>query len=358
MEPSVVVIGITGATRCGKGRVSKALAETLGNVAVVGQDAYWFRPWPDAATGEPSAEEPECTDHAKFAENIQEATAAAAAASGARFVIAEGFQLLHDASVRALLGPIHLLELSRDECICRRSAPRDELRNPNPINAGEMERVVWPAHLRYCTASVDPLGARVRRHVAPSTDDEVAATVSQILASLPAEEGIPGGAMAPGGDWMTERPVYITNVGHPSFLDCTSAQGLGKYDVTVWGDGVDVGQYPDYIQWILKPVEGEAETFFIVNKAHNKFLDSHGRGVWLWGDGVDIGQDPDGIKWRREVVAGTGDTFYLIHKKSNKFLDSPGGPQVSLWGDGVNKGEIPQNLQWQLRTGQVKPTGA
>eukprot|EP01043_Picozoa_sp_COSAG02_P012773 COSAG02_NODE_501_length_21049_cov_34.002768_2_plen_803_part_00 len=355
MEPSVIVIGITGPTRCGKGRVSKALAETLGNVAVVGQDAHWFRPWPDAATGEASAEEPECTDHAKFAEKIQEATAAAAA-SGARFVIAEGYQLLHDASVRALLGPIHWLQISRDECIRRRSAPRDELRNPHPIDATKMKRVVWPAYLRYCTASVDPLGARVRRHVGPSTEDEVAATVSQILASLPVEEGIPGGAeeerpggaMAPAGDWTTERPLYITNVGHPSFLDCTSAQGPGKYDVTMWGDGVDVGEYPDYIQWILKPVEGEVDTFFILNKAHNKFLDSHGRGVWLWGDGVDIGQDPDGIKWRREV-AGAGDTFYLIHKKSNKFLDSPGGPQVSLWGDGVNTGEIPQNLQWQLK---------
>eukprot|EP01044_Picomonas_judraskeda_P005300 COSAG03_NODE_497_length_7415_cov_2.348004_3_plen_224_part_00 len=218
-----------------------------------------------------------------------------------------------------------------------------------------MERIVWPAFLRHCTASVDPLGARVRRHVAPSTDDEVAATVSQILASLPAEEipggakqGIPAGAMAPAGDWTTTRPLYIMNVGHPSFLDCTSAQGPGKYDVTVWGDGVDIGEYPDYIQWILKPVEGEVDTFFIINKAHNKFLDSHGRGVWLWGDGVDIGQDPDGIKWRRKV-ADAGDTFYLIHKKSNKFLDSPGGPRVSLWGDGYNTGEIPQNLQWQLK---------
>ena len=118
--------------------------------------------------------------------------------------------------------------------------------------------------------------------------------------------------------------------------------------VTPHSDIVDIGEYPDYIQWILKPVEGEVDTFFIINKAHNKFLDSHGRGVWLWGDGVDIGQDPDGIKWRRKV-ADAGDTFYLIHKKSNKFLDSPGGPRVSLWGDGYNTGEIPQNLQWQLK---------
>ena len=177
--PSVVVIGITGATRCGKGRVSKVLSEALGNAAVVGQDAFWVRDWRDAATGQVSQDEPECTDHAAFARAIE-----VAATMGARFVIAEGFQLLHDASVRALLGPIHLLELSRAECIRRRSAPRDGLRNPIPIDTRKMEGMVWPAHERYCAASVDPLGARVERHAAPSTDAEVAATVARIVASV------------------------------------------------------------------------------------------------------------------------------------------------------------------------------
>ena len=180
-----------------------------------------------------------------------------------------------------------------------------------------------------------------------------ASRLSRLLdGGLPQSGGISASSDVAGCvDWTTQSTVYITNVGHPSFLDCTSAQAAGKYDVSVWGDGADVGQFPDYIQWALKPVVGEAATFFIVNKAHNKFLDSHGRGVWLWGDGVDIGQDPDGIKWRREAVPGAVDTFYLIHKKSNKFLDSPGGSRVSLWGDGANKGEIPQNLQWQLHRG-------
>ncbi len=332
-----IVIGITGATRSGKGRVSRALALALGGATIVGQDKFWFRPWPDAATGELSEEEPECTNHSIFAEKIQEAIA-----SGARFVIAEGFLLLHDASVRALLGPIHLLELSRDECIRRRSAPRDEHRNPNPINAMKMKEVVWPAYLRHCAASINPLGARVVRHEAPTTDGDVEATVGKILASLrgPVDKG----------------PVYITNIGHPSFLDCdcTSAQAPDKYNVTVWGDAVDIGQYPEFIQWYVIPVENEAMTYFIVNKGHNKFLEPHGRGLWLWGDGVNMGQNPDGIKWRLEGVAGAVDTFYLIHKKSNKFLDSPGGCQVSLWGDGLNKGEFPQNLQWQLRSVRIE----
>ena len=133
----------------------------------------------------PSEEEPECTDFAKFAQKIQKAKEAAAV-SGRRFVIAEGFQLLHDASVRALLGPIHMLELSRAECIRRRSAPVGQL-NPNPIDAGRMETVVWPAHERHCSISIDPLGNRVQRHAAPSTEAEVDAIVGQILAPLLAD---------------------------------------------------------------------------------------------------------------------------------------------------------------------------
>lgn len=117
----VVVIGVTGATRCGKGRVSAALSEELREAAVVGQDRFWCQHWRCPITGVLSDEEPQCTDMAKFAQEIQKAKEVAAA-SGRRFVIAEGFTLLHDASIRALLGPIHMLELSKDECIRRRSA--------------------------------------------------------------------------------------------------------------------------------------------------------------------------------------------------------------------------------------------
>ena len=38
----VVVIGITGCTRCGKGRVSRALSQRLGDTVIVGQDDYWI----------------------------------------------------------------------------------------------------------------------------------------------------------------------------------------------------------------------------------------------------------------------------------------------------------------------------
>ena len=49
MADGVVVIGITGCTRCGKGRVSQALAELLG-ADIVGQDLFWKAPARDAVT--------------------------------------------------------------------------------------------------------------------------------------------------------------------------------------------------------------------------------------------------------------------------------------------------------------------
>ena len=151
---------------------------------------------------------------------------------------------------------------------------------------------------------------------------------------------------------------YITNVGHPCFLDCDTSQTA----VTVWGDGLDIGRVPDNITWELRPVAGMPETFYIINRAHGKFLDSHGSSVWVWGDGVDIGRDPDGIRWRREAVPRCPDTYYLVHVKTNKFLDTHGVPRtaehrvgprkdsgsVALWGDGHDKGRCPQNLQWRF----------
>ena len=169
-----VVIGITGCTRCGKGRVAAALSEKLGGVEIVGQDNFWQGPRPDPS-GQMSDEEPACTDNAAFAREIE-----TAARKAQRYVIAEGFQLLHDASVRALLGPVHFLDLGRDECIRRRAQPRGP-HNPHPISKEKLAAVVWPAHERHMAAAVDPLGARVTRHPAPATDAQVGAIAEAIF---------------------------------------------------------------------------------------------------------------------------------------------------------------------------------
>ena len=69
-----------------------------------------------------SEDEPECTDHATFAMEIQDAVAKSVASTAGRqrVVIVEGHQLLHSPEARSkLTGPLYLLELDREECIHR-----------------------------------------------------------------------------------------------------------------------------------------------------------------------------------------------------------------------------------------------
>ena len=198
---SGAVIGITGCSRSGKSWVAKALAERLAlpGERVVGQDVHWRHAVPvSLADGRSvnSEEEPECTDHPAFARAIEVAAiggggAAAAGTGGQSVVIAEGFQLVHDATVTSLLtGPIFYLEMSREECIRRRTAPPGGAApNANPLSLADCEQLVWPAHERYLERSVLPLGARVVRLQAPSTPGEVAALVDLIVGHQAAAQG-------------------------------------------------------------------------------------------------------------------------------------------------------------------------
>jgi hypothetical protein len=42
-----------------------------------------------------------------------------------------------------------------------------------------------------------------------------------------------------------------------------------------------VGQIPANIQWQLRPVDGKAGIYYIVNVGHKMFLDTHGGSVWV-----------------------------------------------------------------------------
>ena len=193
----VVVIGITGCTRCGKGRVSRALSRRLGDTVIVCQDDYWIgavavtTPDGNSVT---SDEQPECTDHLGFAAAIEDAIKRAAATAGGRdhtvfgVVIAEGFQLLHHERVRDLIGPMptYLLELSKEECIRRRAQPVHASLKPHPISESHMVAVVWPAYEAYHTQSVAPLFAegRVVCMPSPETDEDVETIVERICADM------------------------------------------------------------------------------------------------------------------------------------------------------------------------------
>ena len=249
--PPVVVIGISGPTRSGKSSLARALASRLGvdPEAIVCQDSFWRRAVQVTTESGTifSEEEPACTDHGAFAqaiqravESVQVATASSSAAAPPAVVIAEGFQLLHDARVRDQLSkPFVVLDLTREQCIQRRSAPRsasfatprspqhtthghaswtcpDHARystgarclsnlvlyaphvrihagphNPNPIGAKMCAEVVWPAHERYVGAvkqSLGPLGEgalyRLRCMPAASLDFEEAAVSAGAAAVL------------------------------------------------------------------------------------------------------------------------------------------------------------------------------
>ena len=79
-KAGIITVGITGCTRSGKSRISAALKEELATsgtpAAVVGQDGFWERPHQvkvdrgGKTVSRMSQEEPECTNHKKFAARI------------------------------------------------------------------------------------------------------------------------------------------------------------------------------------------------------------------------------------------------------------------------------------------------
>jgi len=175
------VIGITGATRCGKGWVVSALTAAIENInktyRIVEQEKHWFQACQVNIRGQTrtSEEEPECTNHENFAEAIKENKA------NCDIVIAEGFQLVHDDRVTALLDSIFLIEIDQDESRKRRTQPRDATLNPNPLKPEDFDDLCWPSHERYMKEKVTPLGQRVVKLRGPTDQTERDALVQQIL---------------------------------------------------------------------------------------------------------------------------------------------------------------------------------
>lgn len=156
------VIGITGPTRCGKGRVVKMLAAMLerergwsersGQLKIIGQDDFWRQTVPIVlpdGTSYYSEEEAECHDFNELFNSIE----ASLAQKGVLVVIVEGFTIIHDDRVARLCDNIFHLDVNRENTILRRSARHAH--NPNPMPKNVCEDVVWPAHEKY----IDRAGA-------------------------------------------------------------------------------------------------------------------------------------------------------------------------------------------------------
>ena len=183
-----VVIGITGCSRCGKGWVSKELLraiEAQGKKAtIVEQDEFWVQACQVKVDGQmrTSEEEPECTNHGKFAAAIKEKTH-----TTHDVVIAEGFQLVHDTRVTNLLDDIFLIELGQFEARLRRTQPRDATANPNPLSTRDFDDLLWPAHERYLANTIAPLGDRVvkvRGPMSTSQRDEIVQRIMQAVRTV------------------------------------------------------------------------------------------------------------------------------------------------------------------------------
>jgi len=175
------VIGITGVSRCGKGWVTHGLTAAIdkANKAgdFVGQEEFWLQACQVNVRGQTrtSEDEPGCTNNEGFAEAIK------AKKAEKDIIIAEGFQLLQDDRVTALLDSIFLIELDQDEARKRRTQPRDAKLNPNPLKPEDFDDLLWPAHERYMKEKVTPLGQRVIKLRSPTNQTECDALVHQIL---------------------------------------------------------------------------------------------------------------------------------------------------------------------------------
>merc|ERR1712008_572452 len=66
--------------------------------------------------------------------------------------------------------------------------------------------------------------------------------------------------------------------------------------------------------------------FYIVSEAHRKFLDTHGKDVWVWGrqSMLDTGYCPENLRWRLLAVEGKPGTYYVINEGHEKNLDTRG----------------------------------
>uniref|UniRef100_A0A7S4RHV3 Ricin B lectin domain-containing protein n=1 Tax=Alexandrium monilatum TaxID=311494 RepID=A0A7S4RHV3_9DINO len=85
-----------------------------------------------------------------------------------------------------------------------------------------------------------------------------------------------------------------------------------------------------------------SQAYYIINVEWEKFVDTHGKEVWLW-----IGQDKDvetaiaenrtpaagNIRWRFLDCPHQPDTFYIVNDRHEAFLDTH-GTDLSVWNNG------------------------
>eukprot|EP01116_Phalansterium_solitarium_P006919 TRINITY_DN19351_c0_g1_i1.p1 TRINITY_DN19351_c0_g1~~TRINITY_DN19351_c0_g1_i1.p1 ORF type:complete len:226 (-),score=25.84 TRINITY_DN19351_c0_g1_i1:218-895(-) len=139
-EAKPYVIGISGATRSGKGSLAKRITEKLhnsGNVARFCQDAYFNTGRIYGQLGG-NWDQPEAIDHERLLADLRRVIAD----SKTRFVVLEGFMLFHDTALFELLDARLWLDVSHDCCYERRMRTK-------PLPHMHFVNWVWPNYLTY-----------------------------------------------------------------------------------------------------------------------------------------------------------------------------------------------------------------
>jgi uridine kinase len=178
------VIGITGASRSGKGWIASFLLQEIRNRGktgiIVTQDDYWLGAKQVTVRGQRrmSEEHPECTDNIKFAAVISE--------NAKRYdvVICEGFQLLYHSALLNLVTNIFFVDIDIDEARRRRTQPRAALLNPNPLSPADFDDLLWPEHEKYMRDKIIPLGESVTFLPCPRSQEIVNKHVHFIMQTL------------------------------------------------------------------------------------------------------------------------------------------------------------------------------
>jgi len=215
-EAAAVVIGISG-----MGWVSGGLLpvlESMGKRAtVIGQDRFWKKAEQVKVRGQnrTSGDQPECIDHAKFAQAIK------LHLDTHDFIIAEGSKLLHYPEVVELLSHIFFIEVSKAEASHRRAKPRDSILNPHPLDKNDFEDVLWPAHQRYVQEKVTPLSDRIVALQSPATEYQRNELVQHIVRAM----GITQTTQAPVHDYRTSVPdSVVPHSWRPTGADVAKAE--------------------------------------------------------------------------------------------------------------------------------------
>ena len=116
----------------------------------------------------------------------------------------------------------------------------------------------------------------------------------------------------------------------------------------VWGDGRDIGDYPQFIQWRFASAAPPAASHVrISNVGAFGFLDSWKSkdNVWLWGDGVDIGQRPENITWSVVAVLECPGFVQIKHLPTGRMLYSSPDDWVRV----VDTAHEPRRSHWILK---------